>query len=898
MKQLQTCAWRQTMLQSLDPASLFRFAARRSMVAVVVGLSAFFAVGQGLGADLTKDSLRGEEERSVASFVKSKCLSCHNAVVPSGGHDFGTLPWDPQSLQNRERWARVHDRIALREMPPETVSLTDEERGAFLALLGGALHREDLSEIAAQGRRSLRRLNRSEFEWNLRDLLELPHLGVRSRLPEDRTVHGFNKSGDALDMSHVQLSAYLDATKSALLQAAAPAAAPLASTRYFALATQMFETAQTYGGPEAMFYARDSVMLPITPDELEAIRRADSHDESVELALFRSAGWPYYGYPDGFLAELPGEYRVRFEARAVAQVRDFRLRPSPGPVPMTFRARKPSGPDVSGDVRATGGLIDVQPRAAVFETTVRLAAGETFEYSLLGLPVPQPNVRNIAPTYYDFPPMPEGGHPGVAFRWIEITGPVSSSRWPPASHRVLFGDLPIRSRAAKVAEHGLQVEVIPRDPARDAKRLVERFAQQAAHAPVPDAVLKVFQDLVLEKLDAGEAFGDAVLAGYQAFLCSVHFLYLPEPHDPSDHYALASRLSHFLWNSRPDKELQDAARAGNLRSAAVLRKQTERLIESPRFARVVDNFLDYWLDLKDLHRDDPDIRLYPEYRFSDYLVDSMERETKAAFTELIQENLPITFLIDSDVIYVNDRLAAHYGLPPVVGSAIRKTSVPPSSPYGGFLTQAAVSKVTSNGTTTSPVIRGAWVMDRLLGDPPPPPPPSVPAVEPDIRGAKTMREILALHSRSPSCSGCHARFDPIGMALENFDVMGSWRQYYRGLEEGILVTGIDRAGHDYSYRVAEPVDPSGKLLDGREFRDVHQLKSLLIQNPRQLARNLLERFAVYAIGTPVRFSDRREIDEILDRCAPSGYRVRDLVRGLILSRIFLGPAGTDKEERS
>jgi hypothetical protein len=444
----------------------------------------------------------------------------------------------------------------------------------------------------------------------------------------------------------------------------------------------------------------------------------------------------------------------------------------------------------------------------------------------------------------------------------------------------------------------LKVEVVPRDPTRDAIRLLERFAQQAAHAPVPDAALKVYQDLVLEKLGAGEAFGEAVLAGYQAFLCSGHFLYLPEPHDPSDHYALASRLSHFLWNSRPDKELQEAARAGKLRSAAILRKQTERLIESPRFARFVDNFLGYWLDLKDLHRDDPDIRLYPEYRFSDYLVDSMERETKAAFTELIRKNLPITFLIDSDVIYVNDRLATHYGLPPVVGSAIRRTSVPPSSPYGGFLTQAAMLKVTSNGTTTSPVIRGAWVMDRLLGDPPPPPPPSVPTVEPDIRGAKTIREILALHSRSPSCSGCHARFDPIGMALENFDVMGSWRQYYRGLEEGILVTGIDRAGHDYSYRVAEPVDPSSKLLDGRQFRDVHQLKSLLIQNPRQLARNLLERFAVYAIGTPVRFSDRREIDEILDQCALGGYRVRDLVRGLILSRIFLGPAGTDKEERS
>ena len=898
MNHLQTCACRQTLLQSPDTASRFRFAARRRMAAAVVGLSAFFGVGQGLGADPKRDSLRTEEARTVATFVKSKCLSCHNLTVPSGGHDFDALPWDPRSLQNREHWARVYDRIALREMPPEPVSLTDGERGAFLALLGGALHREGVSEIAARGRRSLRRLNRSEFEWNLRDLFESPHLDVRSRLPEDRTNNGFNKSADSLDMSHVQLSAYLDATKSALLQAVAPGPAPFASTRYFALATQMFATAQTYGGPEAMFYARDSIMLPIAPDELEAIRGADSHDESVELALFRSAGWPYYGYPDGFLAKLPGEYRVRFEARAVTQVRDFRLRPSPGPVPMTFRARKPSGPDVSGDVRATGGLIDVQPQTAVYETTVRMAAGETIEYSLLGLPVPQPNVRNIAPTYYDFPPMLEGGHPGVAFRWIEITGPVSSSRWPPASHRVLFGDLPIRSRPVKVAEHSLNVEVIPRDPTRDAIRLLERFAQQAGHAPVPDAALKVFQDLVLEKLAAGESFGEAVLAGYQAFLCSGHFLYLPEPHDPRDHFALASRLSHFLWNSRPDDELQEAARAGKLRSAATLREQTERLIDSPRFARFVDNFLDYWLDLKDLHRDDPDIRLYPEYRFSDYLVDSMERETKAAFTELIRKNLPITFLIDSDVIYVNDRLASHYGLPPVVGSAIRRTPVPPSSPYGGFLTQAAVQKVTSNGTTTSPVIRGAWVMDRLLGDPPPPPPSSVPTVEPDVRGAKTIREILALHAQSPSCSGCHARFDPIGMALENFDVMGSWRQYYRGLEEGILVTGIDRAGHDYSYRVAEPVDSSGKLLDGREFRDVRQLKSLLIQNPRPLARNLLERFAVYAIGTPVRFSDRREIDEILDRCAPAGYRVRDLVRGLVLSRIFLGPTGTDEEERS
>jgi hypothetical protein len=306
------------------------------------------------------------------------------------------------------------------------------------------------------------------------------------------------------------------------------------------------------------------------------------------------------------------------------------------------------------------------------------------------------------------------------------------------------------------------------------------------------------------------------------------------------------------------------------------------------FERFVKSFTDYWLSLRQVRRDEPDIRLYPEYRFDDYLVESMEQETRAFFTSMVRENLPARTVVASDFIYANDRLARHYGLPALDGSALRKVPVPPGSPYGGLITQAALLKVTSNGTTTSPVVRGAWVMERLLGEPPPPPPPSVPAVEPDIRGAATIRDLLALHTQSKSCASCHARFDPVGMALENFDILGGWRTQYRGLEQGEAVSGIDRAGHDYRYTLSAPVDAAGRLLDGREFRDIRELKAHLASQPRQLAKNLLHQMVLYATGTPVRFSERTEIESLLTKCAPTDYRVGDLLHALVQSPLFLG----------
>ena len=330
--------------------------------------------------------------------------------------------------------------------------------------------------------------------------------------------------------------------------------------------------------------------------------------------MFRSAHWPYYGYPQGFVARLPGEYRVRFSARAVLQLPGFELKPATQPVPMTFRARKPSGPDVSGDVRATGGLIDIQPDPAEYETTVDLRTGETFEYSLLGLPVPL--ARNVegGPPTYRYPPLPEGGQPGVAFQWLEIEGPLSPADWPPQSHRVLFDEL---SGIELEAAGDLPTEAGQKDEQGDdsietAKRLLRRFIARVAREPVPDEALQRFERLVVNRLESGARMSEALMAGYKAFLSSSHFLFLAEPKGRDDHFAVASRLSHFLANTRPDPQLMERANQHQLGNADGLHAETDRLIQDVGFDYFVRKFTDYWLNLRHINRDEPDTRLHPE----------------------------------------------------------------------------------------------------------------------------------------------------------------------------------------------------------------------------------------------------------------------------------------------
>jgi len=821
-------------------------------------------------------STASEIPQSIGELIGQTCVDCHDGAAAEGGLDLTSLAFDLDERGLRDRWILIHDRVNAGEMPPEASAMLDGDRQSLVKTLHDTIARADRADVMANGRGPLRRLNRDEYEQNLRDVLKLPRLDIRDMLPEDREAHRFNKTAAALDMSRVQLAACLDAADAALRQAMAGGPEPPLVTKYRAAGRQLFSATSTFGEREAMFFAKDN--KAVETKKLDKLK----DDPALELALFRSAHWPYFGYPRGFVAKLPGEYRIRFSARAVLQTEGYQLMPATDPVPMTFRARKPSGPDVSGDVRATGGIIDIQPELKIYETTIRLLPTETFEYSLLGLPVPLARNVNGGPPTYRYPPFPEGGQPGIAFQWLEVKGPIAPESWPPPSHRVLFDDF--------------GADVQSTDEPNDARRLLRRFVKITAREPVPEDALIRFEQLIFKRLEQGSPFPEAMLAGYKAFLCSSHFLYLREPSDPAtgdlDQYAIASRLSHFLTNTRPDQALMALAAAGKLRDAKTLRSETKRLIDSPGFDRFVQNFTNYWLDLRNIRRDEPDIRMHPEYRFDDYLIESMRRETRTFFTAMIRDNLPSSVLIHADFVYANDRLARHYGLEPITGSKMEKVELPDNSPYGGLLTQAAILKVTANGTSTSPVVRGAWIMERMIGQPPPPPPASVPAVEPDIRGAKTIRELLALHAKSESCAGCHARFDPVGLALENFDILGGWRTRYRRLEAGERITGIDRAGHDFAYSLAEPVDASGRLSDGRRFQNIHELKVILAGNSRQLARSLLHQFTLYATGIPVRFADRAEIESILDVCEANGYRIGELVHALVQSRVFLGKEGS------
>lgn len=820
----------------------------------------------------------------VRSGIESHCADCHDDLTMKGDLDLFALDFDPADPGNRDRWTRIFDRVAQGEMPPPEKGhdFTAAERAVFVAALGDRLGEADRVDVAENGRGPLRRLTGEEFHHQLRDLLELPGLDLRDKLPADRESHGFTKVTKMLDVSRVQLEGWLDAAETALAGAVATGVEPPPVQKYRATGTDLFPSLSTFGNREAMFFARDGVMVPISQAAYQKMTPEERRDPTLEVAIFRSATWPYFGYPRGLVAKRDGAYRVRFSARAVRQMPDFRLVPAHEPQPMSFRSRQPSGADVSGDVRETGGWMDLQPEPRVFDTTIRLKAGETFEYSLLGLPVPF--IRTDGGFFYDFPPMPPEGHRGAAIQWLEMEGPLVPDTWPPPSHRVLFGDLPIRA-----APEGSRfaVEVVSEDPEADARRLLSSFAHRAARRPVSEATLAGYFDLIAARLDAGAPFVEAMVKGYQAFLCSGHVVYLREP-SPDDLHSLAARLSYFLSNSAPDARLRDLVASGGIAEPAALRIETDRLIDDARFDRFVEDFTAQWLDLSKLRRDIPDGRLYPEYRKDDYLVDSMERETRAFFRAMVRDNLPVTALVDADFAFVNDRLARHYDLPRVGGSAMRRVELPDWSPYGGLLTQASILKHTANGTTTSPVLRGVWVMEKILGDPPPPPPKSVPAIEPDIRGAATIRDQLAKHTGVKSCAACHTHFDPVGFALENFDVMGAWRDRYRGMEKGDKITGIDPAGHPFTYFVGHAVDAAGELRDGRAFANVRELKAHLVADPRPLARNLVGQLTLYATGVPVRFSDRPKVEAILDACEGEGYRVRDLVHALVGSEIFRG----------
>jgi hypothetical protein len=377
-----------------------------------------------------------------------------------------------------------------------------------------------------------------------------------------------------------------------------------------------------------------------------------------------------------------------------------------------------------------------------------------------------------------------------------------------------------------------------------------------------------------------------MVATYTAVLASPGFVFLDEKPGRLDDTALATRLALFLWNSPPDVALRTRAARGELSQPAVLRAETERLLADAKSQRFRDAFLDYWIDLRKIEDSTPSTTLYNDYYLDDSLAEAAVAETRLTFEEMIRADQPARGIVAADYTYLNERLATHYGINDVKGAAMRRVTLPPDSPRGGFMTQASVLKITANGTTTSPVLRGKWIVERILGIDIPPPPP-VAAVEPDIRGAVTIRQQLEKHRADTSCASCHSKMDPPGFALENFDVMGGWRDRYRAIDETKKAElGRGKNGHAFEFHFGLPVDAAGELPDGRSFKDIRDFKNLLRQEDVMLARNLTRQLAIYATGAPVRFSDRATIEQIVAGAKSHDYGVRALIHGLVQSDLF------------
>jgi hypothetical protein len=553
--------------------------------------------------------------------------------------------------------------------------------------------------------------------------------------------------------------------------------------------------------------------------------------------------------------------------------------------------------------RRVGGF-DLTPEPAVHDLgEVWLLANETL--------VPDASrFYRSRPNNFRNPLMTSEGTPSVAFRWMEVEGPLQDETTL-TGYRLLFGDLPLRR--ARAGESGVavpvvreaaradgsrnpgqrveplgeeKVEVESADPAADGRRLLANFVARAYRRPVRPGETEVFIQLFDDRRAAGLGFAESLLAAYTAVLASPGFLFLEESPGLLGDHALATRLALFLWNSPPDVRLRGLADGGRMREPAILRAETERLLADPRAERFRDAFLDYWLDLRKMEDSTPSTTLYNDYYLDDALTEAASAETRLYFAELLARNHPARLIADANFTYLNERLARHYGLPGVNGIAMRRVDLPADSPRGGLLTQASVLKVTANGTTTSPVLRGKWIVERILGIDIPPPPP-VAAVEPDIRGAVTIREQLARHREDASCASCHRKMDPPGFALESFDVLGGWRERYRAVdEEKPALRGLGKNGQPFAFHLALPVDASGELPDGRPFRDIRDFKRLVRADEAALARNFARQLLLFATGAPAHYSDRPEVERILAETRGDGYGLRSLVHAVVQSRLF------------
>ena len=780
---------------------------------------------------LSPSSVSGQSfSTDMAPLIESSCIHCHDASTETG-LNFEALGHNLGDAATFKKWESVFDRVTNGEMPPESESRPDdEELKTGLVALKSDLHSTSLAQQQKSGRVPARRLTKLEFGNTLRDLL-LIEGDLTSSLPDESDSGGFDTVGTTQRFSAIHMESYLKAADEALNQA-------------IRLEKQNYV--------EHEFDLMNNAFLNEFHDK--ALDQGGNITRQLDegVAVFRDNDYLIRSDTLGFSVPSTGNYRITSTVEAIQSKR---------PVTLKIILKEPGG-----GARILKA-IDLTPgRRETIEFMAYMTPLDVFYTTLVS------NNEELGPLYLVGAKNFKG--PGLALRSQKVAGPFTDSWPPPSTHQILTGIKLTPTKKSPQGPFEVQLDLSTEAHVQD---IVSQFARRAFRRPPAQNELESFVGLAKPALDDGRDFVSALKISLRSILTSPQFLMFEEPPGKLDDYALANRLSYFLWKSMPDEQLFELAAAGKLSDSTVLKQQVERMLADEKSNRFVTDFLGQWLTLYKVNATAPDEKLYPEY--DEVLGDAFPVETELFFRELIEQNFTATNLIDSKFTFVNRRLAEHYGFPGVEGLGFQKIELPADSPRGGVLTQAAVLKTTANGTVTSPVTRGNFVLTNFFGTPPSPPPPTVGSIEPDTRGKTTIREILAAHRDNESCNKCHRVIDPPGFALESFDPIGGYRKKYRANATGYSFFGK-------TYKNGPSVDASGVSANGEPFDGIQEFKALLMKEKELVARNFISQLVVFATGAEIQFADRDAIDAILNSTRSDDFRVRDIIHEIVQSDLF------------
>lgn len=743
----------------------------------------------------------------IEPILSEYCYDCHGDGMNRGQLSLDTFASDADRLAQKDLWVAVLKNVRTGVMPPEKRPRPTESE--WTQIENWILQRVFLHDPAQPdpGRVTLRRLNRSEYRNTINDLMGYD-FRADDEFPADDTGYGFDTIGDVLTVSPMLLEKYLMAAETIVAAA-----------------------------------------VPTEPRQLKEVRfpgrgfSASNASEPVDTLQFTEP----ICVQQVLEVDTEGEYELELRL-AVRAAFDFN--------PARAHVRVRLGNEMLWDKEVGWGDRGVLP--------IRTRGHWTEGSQVLSVQV--------------IPKTPSGdSKAGLTFR-LEggtIRGPMDPEHWVAAPNydRFFSEPEPPADAAGRKAY---------------ATRILERFALRAFRRPPdPDTLRRLVEFAELNYSQTGRRFEEGVARAFVAVLASPRFLFRVEddlyarqhggdvPVVPLDEYALASRLSYFLWLTMPDDTLFRLAEQGRLRQN--LPNQVQRMTRDRQFQAFVTSFVGQWMQVRDLSGIPIDGRAVvrregrnERYLFTPEIRQAMRAEAENYFTYIVRNDRPLSEFLDSDYTFLNRTLAAHYGLPEVKSERVTRVSLPPGSPRGGILTQGAILAVTSNPTRTSPVKRGQYILDNILGIPTPPPPPDIPDLESaaqSVAGREpSVRELMQIHREQPLCRSCHSRMDPLGLALENFNAMGMWREQEFG----------------------NPLDASGELFTGDHFQDVRQLKRALVEKHlRSFHTCLTEKLLTYALGRGLEYYDVPTVDAIVDRIEKEEGRFSALLMGIVESPAFL-----------